>query len=256
MIFLHNQGDGNMIKNKKSVAFTLAEVLITLSIIGIVAAITMPTVMNNVREKEYESRYKKATSTLTNGLKLMMAHESVFSVHELQDVIGSCMDETCASKLFHDAFNVVEDSITRQSFASSLPSGYSAQAGYSEKVQFRWDDVQYIFSTSDGAIYGFIFNYDNDIIQIVSDINGNKTPNALEKDLYMFRYLGNGILEDVSSDFEACSLEKIGNCKSERACYAIRTGRYCSRTSWNDETQHCEIVKTCPDSMDFPYPSH
>lgn len=72
----------------------------------------------------------------------------------------------------------------------------------------------------------------------------------------MFVYLGSGTLEDVSSDFEACSLEKIGNCKSERACHTVRTGRYCSRTSWNDETQHCEIVKTCPDSMDFPYPSH
>ena len=52
-------------KNKK--AFTLAEVLITLGIIGIVAAMTMPTLIANHREKESVVRLKKAYSTLSNA---------------------------------------------------------------------------------------------------------------------------------------------------------------------------------------------
>ena len=39
-----------MTKNLKS-AFTLAEVLITLGIIGVVAAVTMPTVVTNIQER-------------------------------------------------------------------------------------------------------------------------------------------------------------------------------------------------------------
>ena len=52
-------------KNKKG--FTLAEVLITLGIIGIVAAMTMPALIANHREKETVVRLKKVYSTLSNA---------------------------------------------------------------------------------------------------------------------------------------------------------------------------------------------
>lgn len=44
---------------KKS-AFTLAEVLITLGIIGVVAALTLPALMADYRAKELEVRFKKS----------------------------------------------------------------------------------------------------------------------------------------------------------------------------------------------------
>ena len=43
----------------KKTAFTLAEVLITLAIIGVVVAMTMPSVVNNVRESNYKAHLKK-----------------------------------------------------------------------------------------------------------------------------------------------------------------------------------------------------
>lgn len=45
-------------------AFTLSEVLITLAILGVVAAITVPTIVANSREVEKVSRLKKTNSTL------------------------------------------------------------------------------------------------------------------------------------------------------------------------------------------------
>lgn len=45
-------------------AFTLAEVLITLGIIGVVAAMTLPTVINNTKNKELETAFKKTYSQL------------------------------------------------------------------------------------------------------------------------------------------------------------------------------------------------
>ncbi len=43
-------------------AFTLAEVLITLGIIGVVAAITIPSLMENVRNRDLQAQLKKTYS--------------------------------------------------------------------------------------------------------------------------------------------------------------------------------------------------
>ena len=48
-------------------AFTLAEVLITLGIIGVVAAMTIPILMNNIQNAQYKTAYKKAYSTLSQA---------------------------------------------------------------------------------------------------------------------------------------------------------------------------------------------
>ena len=60
---------------KKKNAFTLAEVLITLSIIGIVAALTLPTLIQKNQDKELISRTKKVYSELTNAL--LMAQQDL-----------------------------------------------------------------------------------------------------------------------------------------------------------------------------------
>lgn len=49
-------------------AFTLAEVLITLGIIGIVAAMTMPVLTGKTKYKEFETRYKVASNLLHNAV--------------------------------------------------------------------------------------------------------------------------------------------------------------------------------------------
>ena len=56
-------------------AFTLAEVLITLGIIGVVAAMTIPTLMNRTNDKELVSGTLKMGTMLSNALKNMEAIE-------------------------------------------------------------------------------------------------------------------------------------------------------------------------------------
>ena len=58
---------------KKSLGFTLAEVLITLGIIGVVAAMTMPTLMNSTQGAQYKAAYKKALSAIAQGVTLNVA---------------------------------------------------------------------------------------------------------------------------------------------------------------------------------------
>ena len=53
--------------------FTLAEVLITLGIIGVVAAMTIPTLIANTRSQQYRSRLKKTISTLSQAARMSQA---------------------------------------------------------------------------------------------------------------------------------------------------------------------------------------
>ena len=54
--------------NSRKIAFTLAEVLITLGIIGVVAAMTMPSLMQNYKRQQATARIKKFVSVINQAL--------------------------------------------------------------------------------------------------------------------------------------------------------------------------------------------
>ena len=58
---------------KKSSAFTLAEVSITLGIIGIVAAMTLPSLISKYQNKILANQAKKSYSMILNALNLTKA---------------------------------------------------------------------------------------------------------------------------------------------------------------------------------------
>ena len=72
---------------KKSFGFTLAEVLITLGIIGVVAAMTMPTLMNSTQGAQYKAAYKKALSAIAQGVTLNVALDGA-SFADVEDAEG------------------------------------------------------------------------------------------------------------------------------------------------------------------------
>ena len=77
----------------KKLGFTLAEVLITLVIIGVIAAMTVPTLMQNTNAQEFRSALKKAISGLNQALTLHYALEGV-----------SAQDYSSASDVVDDIF--------------------------------------------------------------------------------------------------------------------------------------------------------
>lgn len=56
--------------NKRKLAFTLAEVLITLGIIGVVAAITLPTIIAKSKKRVVETQLKEYYSIMNQAFKL------------------------------------------------------------------------------------------------------------------------------------------------------------------------------------------
>ena len=58
----------------KKDCFTLAEVLITLGIIGVVAAMTIPTLMTNIKGIRFRTQFKKTISVMEQAAKMNLAH--------------------------------------------------------------------------------------------------------------------------------------------------------------------------------------
>jgi len=58
----------------------LAEVLITLAIIGVIAAITIPSIVANHQKKTLETQFAKAYRTLTNAVNLAVVDHGDFNL--------------------------------------------------------------------------------------------------------------------------------------------------------------------------------
>ena len=95
--------------------FTLAEVLITLAIIGIVAALTIPSVISNYQQQEFKTGLKKAVSVLNEAIQTNIAQDGE-TPYDTNDLFPSPAD-----KKLSDVFTIM---ITDE---KAIPFGVVAQ---------------------------------------------------------------------------------------------------------------------------------
>ena len=199
-------------------AFTLAEVLITIGVIGIVAAIALPSLINHYNDKVLETKYKKTKSILINGYKLMMAKDQLFDISQLEFMSDF---ENKAAEAHKEVFKILSDTNSGLD-AETLPKDYAIEDNDSPS-QFNWEDVPYIFQTTDGMLMGVEQDAETKNIYIYADTNGNSNPNEIGKDMYKFSISGNALLADVSGDLTelTCSIDNLAACKTEEECFAL-----------------------------------
>ena len=169
---------------KKSLGFTLAEVLITLGIIGVVAAMTMPTLINSTQGAQYKAAFKKALSALSQAVTLNVALDEVdfgdlSSTNTLESILSSRMNvvrtetTTLADteyKIGNPGTNGVDsgdnttlfmnDGIMFQ-FPTTIGDGTACTKDTTASGVTAWD------ATRQGACSGFV------------DVNGTKGPNKV-----------------------------------------------------------------------------
>ncbi|MCD7879098.1 MAG: type II secretion system GspH family protein, partial [Candidatus Gastranaerophilales bacterium] len=160
----------NPLATRKS-AFTLAEVLITLVIIGIIAAVTVPTLMANYKKKEVSSRLKKFYSTLSNAVRLADIDNPGFirstsSARETQNY-GNWWKENLGKYMPVEE----KDNTTYKVFSASETSAWTPSKLYILNDGTMLYPNNYRYSCS----VGFYF-----------DINGEKAPNTKGKDIFLF----------------------------------------------------------------------
>ena len=89
-----------MIKTGLKQGFTLAEVLTTLMVIGVVAAMTIPTLLNSTDDQQHKVALKKAVSVLSQAYQLNIAKEfedNVTSSLTLCQYFANSMAGSCAA---------------------------------------------------------------------------------------------------------------------------------------------------------------
>ena len=172
-------------------AFTLAEVLITLGIIGVVAAMTMPTLLNSTQGAQYRTAYKKALSVLSQAVVLNVALDDYDLSQASVTSDAQKKDGTSASvyNLFNNRMNVARvcdgtcDSTNDQWAANNDSNVKFGGAGNTA--------TNYTFFFNDGITLTFAKTAANctegnatdgmndDRCLGAIDVNGSKNPNRL-----------------------------------------------------------------------------
>ena len=175
--------------SKKS-AFTLAEVLITLGIIGVVAALTIFTLVTNYQKRTTVTQLKKVYTTLSQAFELAQA-ENGSSIYWIQNrnsyfrdyflpylnVANYCVLPECESKGIHFGIDGNKFEVPLLKQIKSFPV----------------DSQAYIVILSDGTmLYIYQSLYQNYwTLNIWVDLNGNKGPNRTGRDIFsLFLFSG------------------------------------------------------------------
>lgn len=165
-------------------AFTLAEVLITLGIIGIVAAITLPAVINKIEDKQFKSAFKKQYSAVSQAMLKVYADEgTTYEQVEWQNMAKYVCKvqkqlKAIKSGLICDKILSVEGEINNLAGMYNLReiSWYGSKENHIHWYDKQGKDMNtnaafhaFTFSLPDGAIINF-----NSVNQIFIDVNGYK----------------------------------------------------------------------------------
>ena len=96
------RGGGNLTAPNRG--FTLAEVLVTLGIIGVVSAMTVPTLMQNYQRKSYVTQLHKVYNELNQALLQYQTDKNALNLKEA----GLTTNEACGEFL-KKYFKIVQD---------------------------------------------------------------------------------------------------------------------------------------------------
>lgn len=174
--------------------FTLAETLITLGIIGVVAALTMPVLIQKHKEKATVAQLKKAYSVLSNAYML--------ALNENPDVTSWFPSDDMSenSKIFFEKIKPYLKIQQECGFEKGcLTNGYVKTLDGRDYAIYEGRVDEYRFILSDGTAVWYYIDAnafkDTPIIgNIKVDIDGKKGPYTFGKDVFLFYISTNKIV--------------------------------------------------------------
>ena len=194
----------------KKIAFTLAELLITMGIIGVVAALTIPTLMSSHQKKVYVTQLQRVYNQISNAANQLMADDKVddltYSILSYDagpeqflknyfKVATDCGEENANNLCYASSYKSLDGSRTEKAgvngYCVSLETGASICI---ERMYNEYQDEKH--------------NYSN----ILVDVNGKTGPNVGGRDLFAFRLYSDGKISDfyMSEDDSRC-LDRANN---------------------------------------------
>lgn len=165
--------------------FTLTEVLITLGIIGIVAAMTLPTLIQKHQDKSDYTHLKKIYSQLLQAT--MSIEQEYGSITEWNLVGDSPEDSKMIMERYKKYFKVIKT--CDEDLSACLPDVIYKTTIGTDYVRWSTSSARSSFLLPDGAIVMFNSQgFSDTAFQIYVDLNGWRKPNQLGNDFFYFYY--------------------------------------------------------------------
>jgi len=196
----------------KRFGFTLAEVLITLGIIGVVAAMTMPTLMNQTNGAQYKAAYKKALSAIAQGVTLNVAldgssfadaaagtagslDKATGGADTIASILASRMNVVKTTTYANKGYTITGDIATGEHTCTAEETGQDGNACKGKTAGDKVATGSFTPDTSlffnDGSMFSFASSSEacskdanvdgSEICYGVIDVNGAKGPNKVVK---------------------------------------------------------------------------
>ena len=177
----------------KGKAFTLAEVLIVLAIIGVVAALTMPMLMNNYQKTQQVTALKKAYSQITDAIDRLMVDENLDNLYE-----SEILQKTSAGNpkgFLKKYFRVskyctqfdAKDCISKP---TSMDKTNTNNPAINETCVFLKDGSSICLDPGDP----------NHAVGFFVDTNGLDKPNIGGRDIFKFFAYANGTVDEIEPE--------------------------------------------------------
>lgn len=161
---------------KKFSGFTLSEVLLVLSVIGVVAAMTIPTLIQKIGDSQSKAGYKKAFSVASQALNMGVKDGNSFAIYsERWNALKTNMNilKTCSSSALGNCLTT---------------SGISGEgnANFNTYFSTAQQNAVDVFVTADGMIWLKEPNNvgTNETFLIMVDVNGQGSPNKVGSDAF------------------------------------------------------------------------
>jgi prepilin-type N-terminal cleavage/methylation domain-containing protein len=193
-----------------SKGFSLAEVLLTLTVIGLVASLTIPSLIITIQKISYVQGFKGAYSILNQVTKRYMADNGCIGDLNCKGIFNGDRDQAALSAALKPYLNISRDcgyTIYNGDYPSSscwptdtkrlngniatitgiVPGNYDTYSGYKAVLSNGMIILLY-----EGTLLGCVYNYSTSGILAEScgdmyvDINGTKPPNTFGRDTFKF----------------------------------------------------------------------
>lgn len=209
---------------KKKKAFTLAEILITLTIVGIVAALTIPSFITNMQNNRWKSAYKKNYALLSqatmqisndNGGTMVNAFEAIpFDGWSDQDkvpdtyakymtIIKKCRAWESKGNCFPQSWSYLNGETADNDHGLAAAAFLGMNSGFSGALLNNGASLGFAYSGAscgdNSWVLGNVCGY------IMVDVNGFATPNVWGKDIYGFFILKDGTIKPFGTSDDEIS---------------------------------------------------
>ena len=203
----------------KKQGFTLAEVLITLGIVGVVAALTAPALVMSSRNEANAARLSTVVSNMENAFQSAIAQEGADNLYgtslwQENEISSQSNDNVIASFVGHLGQYMIINGY-KQNQANFYGNGirtYAMSNTGGVGQEFNIPNTPFVIETKNGAtIFIHTYRRNNLAVQrteainagctlytraadVAIDVNGKNSPNVFGRDIFFFILGENGVL--------------------------------------------------------------